>query len=116
MTGFIEQWGTGTNEMVKRCLEWGLPEPEFEYVTGDLVVIFMKTKLTEEYLDKLGLNERQKKAIKYLRHSESITNKEYQAMFGVSRITATRDFKLLEGEEILERIGKGKRNLKYVLK
>jgi ATP-dependent DNA helicase RecG len=50
---FIEQWGTGTNEMVKRCLEWGLPEPEFEYVAGDVVVTFMKTKLTEEYLDKL---------------------------------------------------------------
>jgi len=30
LTGYIEQWGTGTNEMVKRCLEWGIPEPEFE--------------------------------------------------------------------------------------
>ena len=37
-------------------------------------------------------------------------------IFDVSRITATRDFKLLEGEGILKRIGKGKRDSKYILK
>ena len=52
----------------------------------------------------------------YISEKGSITNKEYQALFDVSRITATRDFKLLEESGILKPIGKGKRGLKYVLK
>ena len=87
----------------------------FEELSGSLVVTLRK-RITEEFLREKGLNERQIKAVSYIREKGSITNKEYQALFGVSRITATRDFKLLEGEGILERIGKGKRNLKYVLK
>jgi len=62
------------------------------------------------------LNERQIKAVSYIREKGGIANKEYQVLFDVSRITATRDFKLLEGEGILKRIGKGKRDSKYVLK
>jgi DeoR/GlpR family transcriptional regulator of sugar metabolism len=37
-------------------------------------------------------------------------------MIHVSRITATRDLNVLEGKNILKRIGTGKRDLKYVLK
>jgi len=38
----IEQWGTGTNEMVDMCLEHGLQEPDFEEVTESLIVTFRK--------------------------------------------------------------------------
>lgn len=76
----------------------------------------MRKGITEELLREKGLNERQIKAVSYIREKGGITNKEYQVLFDVSRITATRDFKLLEGEGILKRIGKGKRDSKYVLK
>jgi ATP-dependent DNA helicase RecG len=112
---FIEQWGTGTNRIIDACLDYGLPEPVFEELSGSLVVTLRKG-ITEELLREKGLNERQIKAVSYIRGKGGITNKEYQVLFDVSRITATRDFKLLEGEGILKRIGKGKRDSKYVLK
>lgn len=43
---FIEKWGTGTNDMIKECLDWGLPEPEFEDTGTSIVVTFRKTKFT----------------------------------------------------------------------
>ena len=113
---FIEQWGTGTNEMVKRCLEWGLPEPEFEYVTGDVVVTFMKTKLTEEYLDKLGLNERQKKAIKYLKENKEITLSKFRVLHPeISDRTLRKDLDDIVKAGIVKPVGE-KRGRKYVLK
>ena len=54
---YIEQWGTGTNRMIKKCLSSGLPEPLFEEISGNLVVTF-RGKITKEYLKGLDLNKR----------------------------------------------------------
>jgi len=96
-------------------LNYGFPEPVFEELSGSLVVTIRKG-ITEELLKEKGLNERQIKAVSYIREKGSLTNKEYHILFDVSRITATRDLKLLEEEGIIKSIGMGKRNLKYVLK
>ena len=72
--------------------------------------------ITKETLREMNLNERQIKAVLYVEEKGSITNKEYQVLFDVSRVTATRDMNLLEGKDILKRIGKGKRDLKYVFR
>lgn len=112
---YIEQWGTGTNRIIDACLNQGLPEPIFEEFSGSLVVTLRKL-LTEEFLKEKGLNDRQIKAVSYIREKGSITNKAYQMLFGVSRTTATRDLKQLEGAGIVNRTGRGKRDLKYVLK
>ncbi|TRZ87810.1 MAG: DeoR family transcriptional regulator [Methanosarcinales archaeon] len=112
---FIEQWGTGTNRIIDSCLDHGFPEPVFEELSGSLVVTLRKG-FTEELLKEKGLNERQMKAVSYIREKGSITNKEYNLLFDVSRITATRDLKLLEKEGIVKRIGTGRRHLEYVLK
>ncbi len=63
---FIEEWGTGTNRIIKECLNHGLPEPLFEEVSGSLVVTF-RGKITEEYLRSLGLNQRQINAVEYVK-------------------------------------------------
>lgn len=112
---FIEHWGTGTNRIIDACVAHGLPEPVFEELSGSLVVTLRKM-FTKESLRDMNLNERQIKAVLYVEEKGSITNKEYQALFDVSRVTATRDLNLLEGRNILKRIGKGKRDLKYVFK
>ena len=112
---YIEQWGTGTNRIIDACVNHGLPEPVFEELSGSLVVTLRKL-ITEELLKEKGLNERQIKAVSYIREKGSITNKYYQVLFGVSRITATRDLKQLEGTGIVNRTGTGKRDLRYVLK
>ncbi|MEA3436355.1 MAG: ATP-binding protein, partial [Thermodesulfobacteriota bacterium] len=64
---YVEDVGGGTIDIIRECREWGLAEPDFEYTGTSLVVILRKSKLTEDYLTSLGLNERQKKAIEFLR-------------------------------------------------
>ena len=49
---FTELWGTGTNRMIKDCLNHGLPEPLFEEITKSLVVTFRKYKISEDILEK----------------------------------------------------------------
>ena len=71
---------------------------------------------SEDYLRKLGLNERQIKAVLYVKEKGSITNKEYQKLFGVSEATATRDLKELVKRGILEKIGVTGKGTYYKLK
>jgi len=51
--------------------------------------------LTDEQLTKLGLNSRQIKAVLFVKEKGRISNKEYQEVFGVARMTATRDLTVL---------------------
>jgi ATP-dependent DNA helicase RecG len=104
---FIEEWGTGTNDMIKVCSNWGLPEPEFELVAGDVVVTFWKSVLTEELMGKLGLNERQKRVIGRLKEYNKITTKEYCKIFDVVKDTANRDLNSLLDVGLIKREGGG---------
>lgn len=112
---FIEEWGTGTNDMIKMCLDWGLPEPLFEYVADDLVVTFRKSRLTEELLGEMGLNQRQKKAIEYIKEKGRITRSEYVRITNISTRMANIDLKDLVRRGLLKRQGKG-RSIHYILK
>jgi len=38
--GIIEAWGTGTNQIIQRCLDLGVPEPEFGEAFGGVYVRF----------------------------------------------------------------------------
>jgi ATP-dependent DNA helicase RecG len=40
--GFVESWGKGTNNIIKDCLDMGLPEPEYKYTFHSVQVIFNK--------------------------------------------------------------------------
>lgn len=61
------------------------------------------------------MNERQIQAIHHLKEKGKITNREYQELNHVSKPTATRDLTILVGKGILRRVGKGKREVHYVL-
>ena len=111
---FIEQWGTGTNDMINLCLHWGLPEPLFEHITGDFVVIFRK-EITESFLRERGLNERQIKAVTYVKERRNITNKEYCKLNEVSKRTTSNELKDLVLKKVFKITGEGKRGLRYIL-
>jgi ATP-dependent DNA helicase RecG len=67
-----------------------------------LVTLF-KNNLTEEQLKKLGLNERQIKAVEYVKEKGKITNKEYQKINEISNSTATYELKeLVENFNVLK--------------
>lgn len=115
LAGLIERWGSGTKRIVDLCKEQGLPEPEYKEEMGGISVYFYKDIYTEENLRKMELNERQIKAVLYVKEKEKITNKEYQREFGTSKATATRDLTNLIEKGILDIRGKGKRGIHYVL-
>jgi len=112
--GLIEQWGSGIEKMRKACIKAGIPEPKFEEHQG-FRVIFRKDIYTEEYLQKLGLNERQIKAVMYVKEKGKITNKEYQGVCNISERTATRDLSNLVSLGLFMQIGVTGKGTEYIL-
>lgn len=111
---YIEQWGTGTNDMIDMCMDWGLPEPSFEYVTGDLVVTFGKSRLTEDFLEGLELNERQKKAVEYVEENKEINNEKYREINNIGKVVAAKELNELVDKAVFKTVGRA-RATKYVL-
>lgn len=113
--GLIEKWGTGTKRMVELCRDHGLPEPEFKEFGDGFSVTFYKDIYNEEYLKKLGLNDRQIKAVLYVKEKGKITNKEYQEITGASKATSTRDLSELIEKGIFIKIGSTGKGTYYEL-
>lgn len=114
--GYIEKYGSGTIKIIDFCKQHGIPSPEFKEVFGGFSVVFRKDVYTEEYLRNLGLNERQIKAVMYVKERGKITNKEYQEICGIKKRQATDDLKELEDKVILERVGKTGKGTYYTFK
>ena len=112
--GVIERWGTGTTRIIRLCREQGLPEPEFANRQGGFLVAFVKAPYTPERLRAMGLNERQIKAVLYVKEHGAISNRDYRRLAGVSDETARRELMALVARGLLQVQGKG-RATKYVL-
>jgi len=112
--GLIEQWGSGIDKMWKACEKAGIPEPKFEEHQG-FRVIFRKDIYTEEYLQKIGMNERQIKAVMYVKEKGKVTNKEYQRICNISERTATRDLSNLVSLGLFMQIGVTGKGTEYIL-
>lgn len=100
--GYIDAWGRGTIKIIDTCKEAELPEPKMQEQDGGFIITLFKNILTEEHLKKLGLNARQIKAVLVVKEKGRISNKEYQEVLGVARMTATRDLTLLVEKGILK--------------
>jgi len=112
--GFIEQWGSGTLRMIQECVESDLPEPEFEERQEALWVTFRKDILIEEHLQAEGLNERQVKAVLFVKEQGRITNQDYRQLNQVSNKTAYLELDELVKKGWLRREGAGK-TISYVM-
>lgn len=112
---YIERAGTGTLDMIARCREAGLPEPDFRQDGGQFVLTLWRDWLTAEVLAALGLNDRQKQALDHMRKAGRITNREYQALTGITDRTALRDIDDLVAKGVLEKRGTTGRAIHYVL-
>ncbi len=113
--GLIEAWGRGTIKIIDECKKAGLPEPEFKEEFGGFAVYFYKDIYTEDNLRKMGLNERQIKAVKYVKEKGRITNREYQEITNVSRQMATIDLAEIVKKGVFTRIGKAGKGVAYQL-
>jgi ATP-dependent DNA helicase RecG len=109
---YIEQWGTGTNRMIEKCLNYGLPEPLFEEISGNLVVTFRKYNISEEIVK--SLTKEEKIIIDYLVKEKKINRKIGLQILKVSKSTLFRVYKSLEDKDLIKKEGKGK-NIYYIL-
>lgn len=106
--GLIDSWGSGTIKIIDTCIQAELPEPELIEQDGGFSVTLFKNKLAGEQLTKLGLNERQLKAVEYVKEKGKITNREYQELNETSDRTASRDLENLVGLGIFIKEGEKK--------
>ena len=115
MAGYIEAWGRGMNVIMEGCKEYGMPEPIINEEQGGLSVVFLKDIYSEDYLKTLGLNERQIKAVLYVKENGEITNAQYKAINNLGRTASTEDLQMLVSKYILTKLGKAGRGIKYIL-
>ena len=102
---YIEKAGSGTERMIELCREAGLPEPTFELRAGSFIVTLWRDWLTDDILADLHLNDRQQRAVAYVRKHRTLSNAVYQTEFEASKRTASRDLDGLVAKGILEKIG-----------
>ena len=103
--GFIDSWGRGTLKIYDACKQAELPEPEIKEFQGGFLVTLFKDNLTEDQLAKLGLNDRQLKAVNFVKEKGKITNKEYQELNTTTERTASRDLSDLVEKQIIKSSG-----------
>jgi ATP-dependent DNA helicase RecG len=89
--GYIDAWGRGTIKIIESCRQAGLPDPVLKEEQGGFFSKLFKDQFTVEQYLRLGLNDRQVKAVGHVKRKGKITNKEYQQLNDVSKKTATRD-------------------------
>jgi len=111
---YIEHWGKGTNRIVEAMREEKLSDPIFEELSGGLNVTllgpgkaFVKA-IEDQKLHKLNLNDRQKKAIEYLKAKGEISRKKYAEISGVSLRQVNKDLNDLLQKKVIVQIGMGR--------
>jgi ATP-dependent DNA helicase RecG len=117
--GYIEAWGMGIDMMNREMRTAGLPKPKYKDTGASFIVTLIGPgeKWMAETEAKLpeGLNERQRKAVEYIREHGEINAKIYSEMFNIDRTTAYRDLSELVRKGIVYKEGKA-RATKYLLK
>ncbi len=93
--GYIDAWGRGTIKIIEACKENGFPEPVLKEEQGGFLSKIYKDRFSEDLLKKIGLNERQMKAVEYVKQNISISNSDYQELNDIGKTTATEELALL---------------------
>ena len=115
LTKYIERMGTGIRDMIADCQAARLPEPTFAQDGTHFVTTIWRDWLTDAVMDQLGLNERQKKGVAYVKSTGKISNPEYQKLTDCTKKTATRDSTNLK-EHIFRQVGVRGPGVHYVLR
>jgi ATP-dependent DNA helicase RecG len=121
--GYIEEIGTGLDNVYRWLAEAGQPEPALRDTGGSFIITLygldMEKALAEGEagaidLEALGLNERQRQAIEYIQEHGKITNREYRELGKVSHEMAHRELSALTAKGLIEKRGAG-RGTHYIL-
>lgn len=113
-SGYVESWGRGISKMTELCVAEGLPKPAYLVEGSDFWVTFKKDIYNTEYLEALGLNNRQVKAVLFAKEKGKITNSDYQALNDISKRTATTELtELAEKFKVLIKTGTSGSSISY---
>lgn len=115
--GYIEELGLGIDRMIEDMVQAGHPPPTFRATAHTFTVTLQKaTRRTAPATPARNMNERQTRALAYVREYGSITNREYQRLCpDVTTETLRLDLKDLVDRDILLKIG-SKKGTHYILK
>jgi ATP-dependent DNA helicase RecG len=115
--GYIEELGLGIDRMIEEMTQAGHPPPQFKAQPHSFTVILSNVRerrATPTW--ERTMNERQVRALTYIRERGSITNREYQQLCpDVSAETLRIDLADLVNRGVLMRIG-AKKGTYYILK
>jgi ATP-dependent DNA helicase RecG len=105
--GFVEGLGTGIPRMVNTMRKASLPDPEFIFDNHSFEVVFYNSQSKLQPVEKFeNLNERQIKAIEFLRQNKTIKTQIYCTINKVSVPTAIKDIDVLIKFGFVKKIGK----------
>ena len=76
----MESWGREIEIMAEGCRQYGMPDPVIEEEQGGISATFLEAIYTEEYLPTLDINDRQIKAVLYIKKHGKINNTKYQEL------------------------------------
>ncbi len=115
--GYIEELGLGIDQMIEEMIRAGHPQPKFiAQPYSFTVILYNRQERPPLPTGEPPMNERQLKALQYIREHGRITNREYQQLCpGVSPETLRLDLVDLVRRGILLKIGE-KRGTYYILK
>jgi ATP-dependent DNA helicase RecG len=103
--GYIDSWGSGIMKIVNSCKARGLSTPVMEEDGGGFIVKLFKDRFSEEELQKMGLNERQVKAVLFFKNKGEITSSAYAEKFNITDRTARTDLMELVDKKLLNKQG-----------
>jgi ATP-dependent DNA helicase RecG len=115
--GYIEELGLGIDRMIEEMVQAGHPPPQFKATPYSFAVTLYNSR-ERAAVPKWtrSMNERQARALTYVRESGSITNREYQNLCpDVSAETLRLDLVDLVERGLLLKIG-SKKGTYYILK
>jgi len=113
--GYIDSWGSGIMKIINSCKAAGLPTPELKEKEGGFVVTLFKDRFSEEQLQQLDLNDRQIKAVLFVKEKGKITKSEYQKLNTIGKSVAIDELRDLAEKQIFLKIGETGRGTYYEL-
>lgn len=93
--GYIDSWGRGTIKIIEACKDANLPEPVLKEEQCGFLSEILKDRFTENLLTKLRLNERQIKAVEYVKKHSFISNADYQKLNNIGKTITTEELSQL---------------------
>lgn len=99
--GYIEKWGIGTLEVLKKCLLNGNGEPTF-YSNG-----IFKVEVKSRYM--ANIDDRERTVIEYLRKKGKATRLELEKILGLKESSVRKILEKLQRKGFIAKDGRGKK-------